>query len=239
VFVLNVLAFVFIGLQIRPILIDLDPAMRVHYFVVAGAVLLTVIAVRIAWVMTYVTVVLWKIRRFGFHPRRPRPRPSFRGALIVSWSGMRGIVSLAAALALPLQINGNPFPYRELIVLTSSFVVLGTLIVQGLTLGPLLGVLDLQDDKVVEREVEAARARALAAALATFDGEGSEDAHAARHEFMSHMRNAAGDHDRLHQRAVAAARQVVLDMRAADEIGDAAFHELEEELDWIEMGNNR
>ena len=63
VFVLNVLAFVFIGLQIRPILEALDPAARTRYFSVAGAVLLTVIVVRIAWVMTYNAVVRWRIRR--------------------------------------------------------------------------------------------------------------------------------------------------------------------------------
>jgi Na+/H+ antiporter len=239
VFVLNVLAFVFIGLQIRPILIGLDPTLRLQYLYIAGAVLLTVIVVRFAWVMVYIVTVRWKIRRFGFHPRRPRPQPSFAGALIVSWSGMRGIVSLAAALALPLQLNGSPFPFRELIVLTAFSVVLGTLVIQGLTLGPLLGVLDVQDDRPVEREVETARDRALSAALATFDGDPSEEAFAARHEFASHLRHAIGDHDQLHRRAVAAARQVVLDMRAKDEIGDAAFHQLEEELDWMEMGTDR
>jgi monovalent cation/hydrogen antiporter len=239
VFVLNVLAFVFIGLQIRPILIGLDPTLRLQYLYIAGAVLLTVIVVRFAWVMVYYVTVRWKIRRFGFHPRRPRPRPSFAGALIVSWSGMRGIVSLAAALALPLQLNGSAFPFRDLIVLTAFAVVLGTLVIQGLTLGPLLGVLDVQDDHLVEREVDTARDRALSAALATFDGDSSEEALAARHEFESHLRHAISDHDQLHRRAVAAARQAVLDMRTRDEIGDAAFHQLEEELDWMEMGTDR
>ena len=152
---------------------------------------------------------------------------------------MRGIVSLAAALALPLQVNGSAFPFRDLIVLTAFLVVLGTLVIQGLTLGPLLDVLDVHDDHLVEREVEAARDRALAAALATFDGDSSEAARAARHEFMSHLLHAASDHDQLHRRAVTAARQIVLDMRATDEIGDAAFHQLEEELDWMEMATDR
>ena len=71
VFVLNVLAFVFIGLQIRPTLASLDPDMRTRYLSVAGAVLFTVIVARIVWVMTHNTVARWKIRRFGFHPRRP------------------------------------------------------------------------------------------------------------------------------------------------------------------------
>ena len=84
VFVLNVLAFVFIGLQVRPILMGLDPAKRTLYFQVAAAVLLTAILVRIAWVMTHNGLVRWKIRRHGFHPPRPTLRPSVRTGLVVS-----------------------------------------------------------------------------------------------------------------------------------------------------------
>ena len=76
---------------------------------------------------------------------------------------MRGIVSLAAALALP-----SAFPYRDLIVLTAFSVVLGTLVIQGLTLKPLLRALDLHDDDPVGRELRAARERALRAGLASF-----------------------------------------------------------------------
>jgi NhaP-type Na+/H+ or K+/H+ antiporter len=86
IFVLNVLAFVFIGLQIRPILTALEPSRRTLYFEVAGAVLLTVIAVRVAWVMTHNAALRWKIRRYGFHPPRPTLRPSVRTGLVVSWS---------------------------------------------------------------------------------------------------------------------------------------------------------
>src|SRR6185295_19595782 len=68
VFLLNVLAFVFIGLQIRPILDSLEPATRGRYFAVAAAVVVTVIVVRIAWHMSFNAVVRWRDRRFGFHP---------------------------------------------------------------------------------------------------------------------------------------------------------------------------
>jgi CPA1 family monovalent cation:H+ antiporter len=248
VFVLNVLAFVFIGLQIRPILTALAPGMRTVYLHVAGAVLLTVIAVRMAWVMTHNTVLLWKIRRFGFRPPRPTARPSVGSGLVISWSGMRGIVTLAAALALPVHAGGAPFPFRDLIVLTAFSVVLGTLVIQGLTLRPLLKALDLHDDDPVGREVGLARERALRAALASLDGDTSSDAEAVRQEFASHLRRAAGDageravagssHEEVHGRALAAARRVILDMRAGYEIGDAAFHQLEEELDRIEMGTS-
>jgi monovalent cation/hydrogen antiporter len=245
VFVLNVLAFVFIGLQIRPILSGLDPSVRLRYIGIAAAVLLTVIAVRIFWVIVYYAVLRWRSHRA---PRRrsgsPRPRPSFQGAMIVGWSGMRGIVTLAAALALPLETGGAPFPFRDLIVLTAFAVVLGTLVLQGLTLGPLLRRFDVQEDDPVEREVGLARGRALRAALATFDGMGSDAARLVRHEFASHLRGTpeavedpALDHQSLHRQGLAAARQTILDMRASDEIGDDAFHRLEEEFDWMEMAN--
>jgi Na+/H+ antiporter len=247
VFVLNVLAFVFIGLQIRPILTGLDPAVRLRYLYVAGAVLLTGIVVRFAWVMTHNAVVRWNIRRFGFHPRRPTLPPSVASGLIISWCGMRGIVSLAAALALPMHVDGRPFPFRDLILLTAFSVVLGTLVIQGLTLRPLLRALHLHDDDPVGQEVDGARERALEAALATLDSDPSESARAIRHEFAAHLRRAnrepddadvpVDDHEDVHRRALAAARQVIFDMRARDEIGDDAFHQLEEEFDWIEMGS--
>ena len=118
VFALNILAFIFIGLQIRPILESLEAADRGRYFAVAGAVLLTVIVVRLAWHMSFNAVVRWRHRRFGFHPPRPMLRPTVGSGLIISWAGMRGIVSLAAAMALP-----PAFPYRDLIVLTAFSVV--------------------------------------------------------------------------------------------------------------------
>ncbi len=120
VFVLNVLAFVFIGLQIRPILASLEPAARGRYFAVAAAVLVTVIVVRIAWHMSFNALVRWRERVVGFRPPRPMLRPTVGSGLIISWSGMRGIVTLAAALALPAG-----FPFRDLIVLTAFSVVLG------------------------------------------------------------------------------------------------------------------
>jgi Na+/H+ antiporter len=247
VFILNVLAFVLIGLQIRPILDGLEPTVRTRYFYVAAAVLLTVIVVRIVWVMTYNTVVRFKNRRFGFRPARPMLPPSVRGGLVVSWCGMRGVVSLAAALALPTGAGATEFPFRGLIVLTAFCVVLGTLIVQGLTLRPLLHALNLPDDDPVGREVGTARERALRAALASVEDDESEAAAAVRQQYAHLLSNAHGTaireeaeappHSEIHQRAVTAARQAILQMRANGEIGDDAFHRIEEELDWIEMSD--
>src|SRR6266850_1937402 len=240
VFALNILAFIFIGLQVRPILESLQAEERGRYFLVAGAVLLTVIVVRFAWHMSFNAVVRWRHSRRGFHPPRPMLRPTVGSGLIISWAGVRGIVTLAAAMALPPM-----FPYRDLIVLTAFAVVLGTLVIQGLTLKPLLRALDLHDDDPVGRELTAARERALRAGLASFADDRSSVAEVVRQAFAARLADERADghagagtrsaQSQLYRGAVDAARQAVLAMRANDEIGDDAFHLIEEELDWLEM----
>src|SRR4029079_12867551 len=128
---------------------------------------------------------------------------------------MRGIVSLAAALALP-----SGFPYRDLIVLTAFAVVVGTLVIQGLTLKRLLRALDLRDDDPVGRQLRAARDRALRAALNSLSSDQSPIADVGRQEFMAHLRSEHGEpaaaddrgaaHAEIHRRALHAARQAVL-----------------------------
>src|SRR5687767_10702318 len=232
IFALNVLAFIFIGLQIRPILEGLGAGEFGRYVLVAGTVLVTVIAVRLAWHMSFNAVVRLRHRRFGFHPRRPMLRPTVGSGLVISWAGMRGIVSLAAALALP-----TGFPYRDLILLTAFAVVLGTLVIQGLTLKPLLRATDLHDDDPVGREVATARERALQAGLASLAREESPVVAAVRLEFAAHLAAEDGPgtdrpdqptHDDLRSGAIQAARAAVLAMRASSEIGDDAFHRIEE-----------
>jgi monovalent cation/hydrogen antiporter len=242
VFVLNVLAFFLIGLQIRPIMEPLDPAQRTEYLVVAGAVLTTCILTRILWVMSCNTAVRWGLRRRGFRSPRPMSPPTFRGGLIISWAGMRGIVTLAAALALPLgdgSVRG--FPFRDLIVLTAFIVVFGTLVIQGLTLRPLLSWLDLHDDDPVGREVALAREAAFRAALQAIDGDTSAEAEWLRQGYAELLRLAGSDvngeapitlrADALQRRALAAASS----LRRKGEIGDDAFHHFEEQLDWAEL----
>ena len=237
VFALNVLAFIFIGLQIRPILENLDPAARGPYLVVAASVLATVIVVRIGWHMSFNAIVRWRDRRHGFHPPRPMMRPTIGTGLVISWAGMRGIVTLAAALALP-----EGFPNRDLILLTASAVVLGTLVIQGLTLKPLLRLLDLRDDDYVGREIAAARERAVHAGLESIADDHSPAAGRIRESFHARLgasppgvRGERSTDVAPLARALRAARQAVVAMRDNEEIGDDAFHRLEEELDWLEM----
>jgi CPA1 family monovalent cation:H+ antiporter len=180
------------------------------------------------------------IARFGFHPRRLMAPPSVAGGIVVSWCGMRGIVTLAAAFALP-----NEFPYRDLILLTAFAVVLGSLVIQGLTLRPLILALRLKDENPVEAEVGRARAIAYRAALDEIDGDPSEAAEILRLEYRALLLRAKADPDGavsgelpadpLRRRAIAAARLSILAQREAEDIGDDAFHRLEEEFDWAEL----
>jgi CPA1 family monovalent cation:H+ antiporter len=243
IFALNILAFIFIGLQIRPILASLKDWERGPYFAVAAAVLLTVIVVRFAWQMPFNAVVRWRHRERGFHPPRPMLRPTVGSGLVISWAGMRGIVTLAAAMALPAG-----FPYRDLIALTAFSVVLGTLVIQGLTLKPLLRALDLHDGDPVGREVSAARGQALQGALESFADDRSPVAEMLRKEFKARLKEEPPDgsgaawrasHGEKRRAAIQAARQALLAMRASEQIGDEAFHRIEEELDWLEMAGGQ
>src|SRR4051794_19719860 len=136
--VLNVLAFTLIGLQIGPIFEHVSSPERIHLLTAALAVLAIVMGVRLVWTFTYDGFLrLWQLRRRD-RPTSPVVQPTAGGALVVGWAGMRGIVTLAAALALP-----PAFPYRDFILVTAFVVVLGTLLVQGLTLRPLLRLLRL------------------------------------------------------------------------------------------------
>jgi monovalent cation/hydrogen antiporter len=235
VFVFNVLAFILVGLQLKPILDRLGGAELVRYLTVAGAVCAAVILVRIVWVMGYTTVARWRGER----------RLSPRGAAIVAWCGMRGIVTLAAALALPA------IPYRELILFTAFCVVLVTLVVQGMTVTPLMRALALRDDGSVDREVRDARVETLRAGLAAVD-DGPHDGemvdflrrkYAARLRRAEHRgdgvpdpeRDAWGDYAGALKRAQRAQRRVLMELRADGVIGDDAFHRIEEELDWAEV----
>jgi Na+/H+ antiporter len=227
VFVLNALAFVLIGLQLAPILDRLSVPELYAYGKVAIAVLAVVILTRIAWVMASTVVARWWTAA-----------ATFRDSTIISWCGMRGIVTVAAALALP-----DAFPGRDFILLAAFTVVLGTLVIQGLTLRPLLLLLDQREEDPVEKEVDSARGAALKAALASIDGDSSSAAEALRAEYRelwsAGESNAAESNTpgvpELRRRAVGAARAALVVLRRDGTIGDDAFHRVEEELDRAEL----
>jgi len=253
VFVLNILAFILIGFQLKLIIERLSRPTLIRYGWIAAAICVATILARIAWVTGAAAFSRW----------RCRPRPDGKtgpldavaltpgGAAVVGWCGMRGTVTLAAALALPAE-----FPYRDLILFTSFAVVLGTLVVQGVTLRPLIKLLDLPPDDAVEREVRLARAEILRAALAACETcAGSETAALVRRRYELLLRRAeaelasgAGDgaFDAASARALpedaeavraatAAERQRLTALRAEGTIGDAAFQVIEQELDLEEL----
>ena len=240
VFILNVLAFMLIGMQLRPIWTRLDEVVRTEYVAAAAYVLAAVILARIVWVMIY-GVTLRTVVAQGLLDPRNMALPTLKGGIVVAWCGMRGIVTLAAAYALP-----ENFPYRDLILLTAFAVVLGSLVIQGLTLRPLILALNLKQEDPVGAEVARARAIAYRAALEEIEGDPSEEAEILRLEYRAMLmrgENVADGGvptselpaDPLRRRAIEAARRSILTLRRSEEIGDDAFHQLEEELDRAEL----
>lgn len=259
VFVLNVLAFILVGFQLKAILSRIDASTLIEYVGVAVAVTVATILARIAWVSGAAAYSRWMCRPDleGTSRRHDRVGLSKRAAAVVGWCGMRGIVTLAAALALPTARVGMPaFPYRDLILFTAFSVVLGTLVVQGMTLRPLMNALELEDDGSVEREVKLARVETLRAGLVAIGGAPQQemsDMLRRRYEVLLHraeleMSNGDGAPNgdaadvqsaRLDTAVVRAAtsaeRQRLISLRADGTIGDAAFQRIEQELDWEEL----
>ncbi|NLS73495.1 sodium:proton antiporter [Bradyrhizobium brasilense] len=241
VFVLNVLAFMLIGLQLRPIWSGLDDEVRWKYCSFAAAILAVVILARILWVMPYGALLRTLKTRNLLPAHVVDAVPTLKRGFIVSWCGMRGIVTLAAAFALP-----EWFPYRDLILLTAFAVVFGSLVIQGLTLRPLILALNFADDDPVGREAAHARGVVFRAALDEIDADPSEEAEILRLEYRAVLLRAENDpdggltsrelpSDPLRRRAIAAARQALLNLRRTEAIGDDAFHLVEEELDRAEL----
>src|SRR5262249_25772236 len=139
-----------------------------EYAVVAAVVTGTAIVARIVWVTGASWFSRWRCRGMtkGEVPASAI-QLSPKAAAVVAWCGMRGTVTRAAALARPVdQEGGGAFPYRDLIIVAAFGVTLGTLVLQGLTLRPLIVKLGLEDDGSIEREVRLARAEGLRAAVA-------------------------------------------------------------------------
>ena len=166
VYLLNAVLFVLVGLQLRPILSGLGGGSAAVLFGQAALVSGVVIASRMAWGFTVPYVVRLVDRR----PSQLARRVGARQRLVVGWSGMRGAVSLAAALALPLETRaGEPFPQRNLILFMTFAVIFATLVLQGLTLPTLIRRLGVHDDGTEAREELRGRLGATDAALARLE----------------------------------------------------------------------
>jgi CPA1 family monovalent cation:H+ antiporter len=233
VYVLNVLAFVLMGLQARPILSRLADDDQHSAFALAAAALATVIAARLIWVLASGAAAR-SIRRF----KGAEVEGDARSDLLIGWCGMRGLITVAAALALPAN-----FPGRDPIVLAAFCVVLGTLVIQGLTLRPLLALLRFKEDNSVEAEVSRGRVAVMDAAIRSLEGDQSKAAAIVRKQYSAarsvaenpRAPQAATDFDDLRLRAIESQRDELDRLRRAGAIGDEAYHRLQEEIDWAEL----
>jgi Na+/H+ antiporter len=169
-FILNALLFALVGLQL-PVIVDAlsgySPARLVGY---AAVVSLAVIGARFLWVVPGTYLTAWMRRA-----KRPIQNPG-RASVILGWAGMRGAVSLAAALALPLSTDaGDDFPNRDLVIFLTFGVILTSLVVQGLSFPALLRLVGLEDEGRTEKEENKARIYATEAALARLEELADED----------------------------------------------------------------
>jgi monovalent cation/hydrogen antiporter len=245
-FVLNTVLFTLVGLQLPGIVDALEGKRLWQDLVVWGAVLTaTVIAIRFAWLF----VTSWLPR-----PMRPGDEAgSWRSNVILAWAGMRGAVSLAAALALPLTTHaGDPFPNRALVIFLTFAVILGTVVGQGLTFPAVIRLVGLEEDGLAEKEEAKARIRAAQAALARLDELEGEDwiyddtLERARGQYTfrvdrykerfdpdangeAEMRSA--QYQRLRRELLAAERDAVVDLRRQGVIDDDVARRVTRDLD--------
>ena len=249
-FMLNALLFTLIGLQLPGILDELDAYSTGDLLWWAVAIWLTVVLARWLWVYP----AAWLPRRLFRRIRERDPMPSKAQLALISWAGMRGGVSLAAALAIPLTIDsGEPFPERNLILFLTFAVIFGTLVLQGLTLPAVIRLLRLEDDGEAEgRELAQARIRAAEAALARLEELTGEDW--VREDTAERVRGGytfrqsrftawldggddgsiearSLDFQRLRRELLAAERDAVNQLRRAGVISDEVARRVERDLD--------
>ncbi len=253
-FLLNGLVFIMIGLQLPKVLDaatsdHLPKRQLIFYALIISA---AVIVVRVLWVFpaTYLPRLLSK------RLRARDPSPSWKHVTIVAWTGMRGVVSLAAALALPLKkADDSPFPGRDLILFLSFVIILATLVVQGLSLPPLIRWLGVEDDDSLEKEEREARLAANKAALkrlgevAERDPAKSDALNRLRIEYEDRIRQLAApdtdrtskslrlfskEYERLSHEGLKQESETILQLRNEEVINDEVLRRIQTDIDLAE-----
>jgi monovalent cation/hydrogen antiporter len=232
VFFLNVLAFLLMGMQVRTLIDDTTPARLDEAARFAGFVVLAVILVRLVVVLGYRGVANGLARLRGSGATVP-----LRENLLVGWCGMRGLVTLAAAFALPAN-----FPQRDLILLAAFSVVLATLVLQGLTLAPMIKLLGLDRKGQIHHEAGAARGRLVEAALDALEPHRGPEAENLRYAYAIQRRAPDEAATEVENRwrdlgllAISAKRSSLGVLHRSHEIGTDTFYDLQEQLDWQEL----
>ena len=247
VFMLNSLVFILIGVQMSDVMDSLGRYLLSDLVLLGFLVSLVAIGVRFVWVFLLAYAPQW-LRAGG---TAPAPQNKAREMLIVSWCGMRGIVSLAAALALPTTLpDGSAFPARDLIIFLTFFVIATTLIGQGLSLTPLIRKLKVGSDWSMAHEQQRVRSAMGTAALAAIDAHLAaaksppEWADSLRAEFTDHAALTAPQGQQASARAelllqlrhvaIRAERRELIRLWRENAISDDVMRQQEELLDYQE-----
>jgi NhaP-type Na+/H+ or K+/H+ antiporter len=252
-FLINGTVFILIGVQLPSVLENLRGRAPLELIGLAVAISLTVIAVRIVWVFpaTYIP------RRLSAGIRSRESAPAPRNVFLVSWAGMRGVVSLAAGLALPHTLgNGQPFPERDLIIFLTFAVILATLVGQGLTLPLVIRGLGIAADGGDGREESLARQAAAEAAVDRIEELAAEwpghlplieTLRAQYGHRVSHIEQNQGDtatdeaeqelleHRQIRGAVIEAEREALIRLRETGGLSDDVFRLVERDLDLEEL----
>jgi len=252
-FLLNGVVFILIGLKLPDALRALSGRGIAQLVWYALVISVTVIGIRVLWVFpaTYLPRLLSKTIR------ERDPYPAWRHVMIVAWTGMRGVVSMAAALALPLSLqNGRPFPGRDLILFLTFMVILATLVLQGLSLPPLIRWLGVKDDKGAEKEERDARLAANRAALdrlqqiAERDPTKADALQRVRIEYEDRIRQLEGyepdtaaspnrlfssEYEFLSNEALQVEREMIIRLRNQGVINDEVLRRIQRDIDLAEV----
>lgn len=238
VFVLNALIFLLLGVQFGDMIRRMPSAellpMATHGIIIG----VVAIIVRLVWV----PFGTWLPRFFSADIRRREPPPSPRAVILTAWTSMRGIVSLASALSLPFVLgNGAPFPFREEIVVITMTVILLTLVVQGLTLAPMIRAFAFKPEHKHHDELKLARRETLrrsAEALEDLSRESwatESDVRWLRAELRDRVQlqeeETRDGRRRLRRGMMDAERRMLVRLRNEGAISDEVMRELEQELD--------
>jgi CPA1 family monovalent cation:H+ antiporter len=245
IFILNGLIFILIGLQLPYILHDVGPRSLGPMLKYGAIISLAAILVRIIWVFPAAL-----IPRALFRSIRERERNyTTRYTTIIAWSGMRGVVSLAAALALPLTLNDKPFPNREAIIFITFCVIFATLVLQGLSLPYIIRVLKIRPDGAPEKEEHEARLRLASSVIEHIESNYSlslsdgvlnqiKSKYEIRVQRMLKTSNNQKMSDqelaelqRIQKELVQSERKFLLDLRKNRQVSDEVLRKLEYELD--------
>jgi CPA1 family monovalent cation:H+ antiporter len=248
-FMLNAILFGLVGLQLRPILDSLEGRSTGSLLADGAIVSVAVILTRLLWIYPATYLPRWAWKRI----RERDPYPPWQHPTLIGWAGLRGAVSLAAALALPLTTaTGEPFPQRSFIIYMAFCVILATLVVQGLTLPGVIRMLRLEDDGLTSKEETKARIHAAEAALGRLEELAGEDwvrpdtaermrgtyrfrasRFAARFddEDDGQIEERSQSYQRLRRELLDAERQAVLELRRQGRINDEVMNRVQRDLD--------